>query len=141
MPTQISLRFDGLAAADGDVVSPALPRLLQLLSERAIRATFVVDGATAEAEPFALTMIENGGHTALIGDPGDCDALATVDARPTAWHEAMQVAIGRALRTGERAVLAFEPAALERGDAAGYFAETLDLIAGLVRAGSAEVAE
>lgn len=139
MSAQFSIVFDGLAAADGEPVSPALPRILQELARRGIRAKFFVDPSIEQSEPFALTMIENGGHKHAIGSAPAGNAYANTETGPADWHAAMQVAVGRAMRTGEQTILAFAPAALERGDAAGFFAETLDLVAGLVRAGSAEV--
>ncbi|MFT4050290.1 MAG: hypothetical protein QM648_10735 [Solirubrobacterales bacterium] len=141
MAGSISIIFDGLARAeaDDDPISPALPLMLQLLARRGIPATFFVEPELAAAEPFAITMIENGGHKIREGAAPTAEAAATLGSAPADWHPAMQVAVGRAVRTGERVLLSFAPAALERGDAIGIFGETLDLIAGLRRAGSLEV--
>jgi hypothetical protein len=136
---QLAIVFDGLSAADGEPVSPALPRILQELSRRALRAKIFVEPTIEQDEPFALTMIENGGHKSAIGSAPAGDAHASTQIGPAEWHSAMQIVVGQAIRTGELKVLTFAPAALERGDAAALFAETLDLVAGLVRAGSAEV--
>lgn len=127
------------AAPDHEPVSPALPRVLQMLAQRGLAATFVVSHDLAEAEPFAAQMIENGRNRIVAESPAAALAHARAEATPAAWHEQMQVAVGRAVRTNEPTVIEFELAALERGDAAGAFGETLDLIAGLKRAGSLEV--
>lgn len=138
MAGSVAIVFGGIAGED-EAVSPALPRVLQLLARRGVRATFYIDTALAESEPFASTMIENGGHSVGKAAPPTGDAVAGKASSPAEWHAAMQVAIGRAVQSGERRVLLFELAALERGDAIGLFDETLDLVAGLRRAGSLEV--
>lgn len=127
------------AAPDHEPVSPALARVLQLIAQRGLSATFVVGEELAEAEPFAGAMIKNGRNLVVADQPVEVSARVTAGDNPAAWHERLQVAVGRAVSTKEPAVIAFELAALERGDAAGFFAETLDLIAGLKRAGSLEV--
>ena len=53
---------------------------------------------------------------------------------PAAWHEALQVAIARAVQEGGHLTITAFPAALERGDALAVLVETLDLVAGLRRA-------
>ena len=62
---------------------------------------------------------------------GDVERAA---AGPHVWHPAMQLAVTRALQHRRHTTLSFTPAALERGDALAAFAETLDLLDGLVRA-------
>lgn len=135
---QVSIVFAELAGADpGESVSPALPRVLQFLAERDLVASFVVGDELAAAEPFAVTMIDNARHGRLSETPSE-NARATLQSSPGAWHAAMQRAIGNAVASGEHAVIAFDLAAVERGDGASLLAETLDLIAGLRRAGSLE---
>lgn len=135
MAGSVDIVFDGLAG-DEESVSPALPRVLQVLARRGVRATFYVPPALAEAEPFALTMIENGGQMIENVDPPVGDAVAERDKSPADWHSAMQLAVGRAVSGGGHATLVFALAGLERGDAMGFFDETIDLLAGLRRAGS-----
>lgn len=137
MPGTITIIFDGIAG-EADAVSPALPRILQLLARRGVHATFHLEPGLAVAEPLATLMIENGGHAIGVGAAPPASAAAAPGSSPGAWHPQMQVAVGEAAR-GEPVVLSFALAALERGDALGAFGETLDLIAGLRRAGSLEV--
>jgi hypothetical protein len=54
---------------------------------------------------------------------------------PGAWHQALPVAIGRAVQDGTHLTVTFTPGLLERADALGVLVETLDLVAGLRRAG------
>ncbi len=135
MAGSVDIVFDGLAGSE-EPVSPALPRVLQVLARRGVRATFYVPSALGEAEPFALTMIENGGQLVERGDPPAGDTVAGRDSAPGEWHSAMQLAVGRAVGGGGHATLVFAPSGLERGDAMGFFDETIDLVAGLRRAGS-----
>lgn len=135
----ISIVFADPTGADPDeAVSPALPRTLNLLAARDLPASFVIDEHLAEAEPFAVTMIENARHAVLRQAPGG-SVYASVDSPPGEWHPAMQLAVGNAVSSGGAAVLVFDLAAVERGDGASLLAETLDLVAGLRRAGSVEV--
>lgn len=127
------------SSPDREPISPALPRVLQLIAQRGLAATFVFDHNLAQAEPFAATMVENGRNRIVTVTPVGARARARAGTAPAAWHDQMQVAVGRAVSTKEPTVIAFELAALERGDAVGAFGETLDLIAGLRRAGSVEV--
>lgn len=136
----ISIVFADLTGADhSEPVSPALPRTLQLLAERDLPASFVIDEALAEAEPFAVMLIENARHAVLRNAP-ETSARATIDSSPGEWHVAMQMAVGKAVSSGDGATLSFDLAAVERGDGANLLAETLDLVAGLRRAGSINVA-
>jgi hypothetical protein len=64
-------------------------------------------------------------------DPG----LTEPSAHPGAWHQALQVAIGRAVQDGAHLTVTFVPGLLERADALAVFVETLDLVTGLRRAG------
>lgn len=139
--SEISIVFAALSGADpAEAVSPALPRTLQLLAERDLPASFVINEDLAEDEPFAVTMIENARHAVLRVAPKS-SAHATVDSSPGEWHVAMQKAVGKAVSSGDGTTLSFDLAAVERGDGANLLAETLDLIAGLRRAGSINVAE
>jgi hypothetical protein len=187
----VALVFDGLAGSES-AVSPALPRLLDILAERNLDATFFADAAVVASEALALDMIVRSRHelaarvappdtlgasvaalrqagheivgarlargatgegaglglTYVATDPGEPApegiARITLDARlleaaergPQAWHPVAQLAVGQAVDRASSSVLPFEPAELERGDALGAFAETLDLIAGLARAGT-----
>lgn len=58
-PAAVSVAFAGLATpAPGHAVTPALPLLLRVLSDRGLPATFFVEPELAAAEPFALEMID-----------------------------------------------------------------------------------
>lgn len=136
---EISIVFAELGGVDPDQpISPALPRTLRLLAERDLPAGFVIPEDLATAEPFAVTMVENARH-AVPRTPPDAAARASVADAPGAWHAAIQTAVGRAVSSGTNATIAFDLAAVERGDGANLLAESLDLIAGLRRAGSIDV--
>jgi hypothetical protein len=75
-----------------------------------------------------------GADGGIVRIPVD-DRLTDPAGHPGAWHQALQVAVGRAVHEGEHLTVPFVPGLLERGDALGVFVETLDLIAGLRRAG------
>lgn len=135
----ISIVFSDLQGAEPDQpISPALPRTLRLLAERDLPAGFVIPDDLATAEPFAVTMIENARH-AMLQIPPDAVARASAADAPGAWHAAIQTAVGRAVSSGSNATIAFDLAAVERGDGANLLAESLDLVAGLRRAGSIDV--
>ncbi len=135
----ISIVFADLSGGQPDeVISPALPRILRLLAERDLPAGFVLPAELATAEPFALTLIENARHAVLDAAPTS-NAYARTGSSPVEWHIAMQQAIGAATSSRADATLAFDLAAVERADGASLLAETLDLVAGLRRAGSVEV--
>ncbi|MGB0872690.1 MAG: hypothetical protein ACPGWS_03100 [Solirubrobacterales bacterium] len=135
----ISIVFVDLSGAEPDeAVSPALPRILRLLAERDLPASFVLPPDLAAAEPFALTLIENARHT-VLGSAPTGDAYARAGSSPAEWHVAMQQAIGAATSSRGHTTLAFDLAAVERADSASLLAETLDLIAGLRRAESVKV--
>ena len=51
-----------------------------------------------------------------------------------AWHQALQLAVARAIEHRTQVTLSLAPGLLERADALGVAVETLDLIAGLRRA-------
>jgi hypothetical protein len=69
-PAAVSVTFQTLAeAADLDAatpsaasVSPALPTLIRVLTDRDLYATFFVGAAVARAEPLALTLLRNAQH-------------------------------------------------------------------------------
>lgn len=63
----------------------------------------------------------------VAGDPDE-------HRHPGAWHQALQVAVGRAIEHGAHVTVTFFPGLLERADALAVFVETLDLVAGLRRA-------
>ncbi len=135
----ISIVFADLSGGQPDeAISPALPRILRLLAERDLPASFVMPAELATAEPFALTLIENARHAVLNAAPPS-NAHARAGSSPAEWHVAMQQAIGAATSRRTDTTVAFDLAAVERADGASLLAETLDLIAGLRRAGSVEV--
>jgi peptidoglycan/xylan/chitin deacetylase (PgdA/CDA1 family) len=156
-PAAVSVVFESLTAGTdleagrtgASSVSPALPTILRALGDRDMRATFFVGPETAEREPLAVTMVQNGGHELVLGAydgaPAVRDAAFLVpaltgrhDAEPrgvNALHEALQLAVADALRSREHTILAFAPGLLERRDALAVFVETLELVEGLRAAG------
>jgi len=58
-PAAVAVAFAGLATPDpAHPVTPALPLLLRVLSDRQLYATFFVEPEIAAAEPFALEMLD-----------------------------------------------------------------------------------
>jgi hypothetical protein len=131
----------------------------QLLGDRDLAATFFVELAAAQQEPFAVTMIVNArNEIAGLIEPGEplraldvlrgagrepqgASAAATVlgpgamtPGGAPSWHQALQLAVARAIEHRSQVTLSLEPGLLERAEALGVMVETLDLIAGLRRA-------
>jgi hypothetical protein len=75
-----------------------------------------------------------GAEDGIVRIPVD-PHLVEPSSHPGAWHQALQVAIGRAVQDGEHLTVTFVPGLLERADALAVVIETLDLVAGLRRAG------
>lgn len=69
-PAAVSVAFAGLRTdAPGHDVTPALPTLLRVLSDRGLYATFFVEPELAAQEPFALEMIGlSANEAALLAD-------------------------------------------------------------------------
>lgn len=85
-PAAVAIAFAGLATPAPDhPVTPALPLLLRVLSDRGLYATFFVEPEIAAAEPFALEMIDLSrnevGLLAGVGGPHSiADGLAVLRA-------------------------------------------------------------
>jgi hypothetical protein len=81
-PAAVAVAFAGLATPAPDhAVTPALPLLLRVLSDRGLYATFFVEPELAAAEPFALEMVGlSANEVALLAAPGRsvADDLATL---------------------------------------------------------------
>ncbi|MBB4661326.1 hypothetical protein [Conexibacter arvalis] len=77
-PAAVAVAFAGLATPAPDhPVTPALPTLLRVLSDRQLYATFFVEPEIATAEPFALEMIDlSANEVGLLADTTEPDALA-----------------------------------------------------------------
>lgn len=70
-PAAFAIAFAGLATPAPDhPVTPALPLLLRVLSDRGLYATFFVEPEIAAAEPFALEMIDlSRNEVGLLASP------------------------------------------------------------------------
>lgn len=81
-PAAVAIAFAGLATPAPDhPVTPALPLLLRVLSDRGLYATFFVEPQIAAAEPFALEMIDlSRNEVGLLARPGAsiADGLASL---------------------------------------------------------------
>lgn len=76
-PAAVAVAFAGLATPAADhAVSPALPLLLRVLSDRGLYATFFVEPEIATAEPFALEMIDLSRNE--VGLLAGADASASI---------------------------------------------------------------
>ena len=75
-PAAVAVAFAGLGTPAPDhAVTPALPLLLRVLSDRRLYATFFVEPELAAAEPFALEMVDlSANELALLAAPGSAIA-------------------------------------------------------------------
>jgi redox-sensitive bicupin YhaK (pirin superfamily) len=131
-PSVDAPRLSVTVDATGRLDPGAVAVLLDHLRHTGLRATWLLpDGADAA---LADRLAFEGHSTADAASRSGADGPALGD-DPHSWHRASQTAVGRALERDEAFELRIDAAALDRADAFTVVAETLDLVAGLVRAG------